>query len=168
MHYYIQVLKKYAVFGGRARRKEYWNFILFNALFSLIIVIIEFSTGMRSMAEGSSTKFGVLSGIYALLTLLPVLSVMVRRLHDTSRSGWWLLIGLIPLIGGIVLFVFSLLDSTPGTNEYGPNPKGVEAAGTPAATPVSSAPVSAATSAPAAPAAPAQNPVTPPGPTTTA
>ena len=76
---------------------------------------------------GSGMGVGLLSGIYGLAVLIPSLAVTVRRLHDIDRSGWWILIRLVPLIGVIVLLVFALLDGTPGDNQYGPNPKGVTA-----------------------------------------
>ena len=113
MHWYLAVLKKYAVFSGRARRKEYWMFFLFNIIIELVL------GGIEGLAGGS----GVLVGIYGLAVLIPGIAVAVRRLHDTDRSGWWLLIGLLPLIGAIVLLVFMVQDSQPGANQYGPNPK---------------------------------------------
>jgi uncharacterized membrane protein YhaH (DUF805 family) len=106
------VFSKYVVFSGRARRSEFWWF----ALFSFILYVI---AGIIDAAIGSS----VLGVIVALALLLPSLAVTVRRLHDTGRSGWWILIGLIPLIGAIVLLVFECQDSQPGTNAYGPSPK---------------------------------------------
>jgi len=120
MNWYLTVLKKYAVFSGRARRKEIWMFILFNILISIALSFVDVATGMYNVESG----MGTLSTIYALAVLIPSIAVGVRRLHDTSRSGWWILIGLIPLIGLIVLIVFYCLDSTPGDNQYGPNPKG--------------------------------------------
>ena len=116
MNWYLKVLKKYAVFQGRARRAEFWYFVLFNFIISFVLAFIE---GL--LAENS----GVLTGLYSLAILIPNLAVSARRLHDTGRSGWWLLIGLIPLIGAIVLIVFWCQDSQPGDNEYGPNPKRV-------------------------------------------
>ena len=113
MNWYLEVLKKYAVFSGRARRKEYWLFLLFNIIISIALGLIE------GLAGGP----GVLPGIYCLAVLLPGIAVSVRRLHDTNRSGWWLLLGLIPLVGGIVLLVFMAQDSGLGENQYGPNPK---------------------------------------------
>jgi len=113
LHWYLAVLKKYAVFSGRARRKEYWMFFLFNIIIELVL------GGIEGLAGGS----GVLVGIYGLAVLIPGIAVAVRRLHDTDRSGWWLLIGLLPLIGAIVLLVFMVQDSQPGANQYGPNPK---------------------------------------------
>lgn len=120
MNWYVQVLKKYAVFSGRARRSEYWYFVLFNIIISVILAVI-------GMAISGQDQFGganLLYLLYSLAVLIPSLAVLVRRLHDTSRSGWWVFIGLIPLIGAIVLLVFLVQDSTPGANEYGENPKG--------------------------------------------
>ena len=113
MNWYLGVLKKYAVFSGRARRKEYWLFLLINLLVALGIAIVESLIGTG----------GLLGSLYALGVFIPSLAVAVRRLHDTNRSGWWLLIGLIPLIGLIVLIVFFVQDSDAGDNAYGPNPK---------------------------------------------
>jgi uncharacterized membrane protein YhaH (DUF805 family)/uncharacterized membrane protein YeaQ/YmgE (transglycosylase-associated protein family) len=119
MNWYLEVLKKYAVFGGRARRKEYWYFVLFNIIIIIVLTFIDVMTGTYNQ----QANIGLLSGIYILVVLIPGIGVAVRRLHDTDRSGWWLLIGLIPLIGGIVLLVFMLQDSKPGANQYGSNPK---------------------------------------------
>ncbi|MDP3126349.1 MAG: DUF805 domain-containing protein, partial [Thiobacillus sp.] len=99
MDWYLGVLKQYAVFKGRARRKEYWFFILFNLIASLLLTLVDFMTGSLDAELG----MGLLSGLYSLAILIPSLAVTVRRLHDTGRTGWWLLIGLIPLIGAIVL-----------------------------------------------------------------
>ena len=121
MNWYLNVLKQYAVFKGRARRKEYWFFILFNLIASVVLTVIDFMTGLLDAELG----IGLLSGLYSLAVLIPSLAVTVRRLHDTDRSGWWLLIGLVPLLGAIVLLVFMLLDGTPGDNRHGASPKGV-------------------------------------------
>lgn len=123
MEWYLEVLRKYAVFSGRARRKEYWFFALFNMLAMLLLSFIDGMIGLYSMESG----MGLLSGIYTLAILIPSIAVTVRRLHDTSRSGWWILIALIPLIGAVVLLVLTVLDSKPGSNQYGPDPKGMEA-----------------------------------------
>jgi uncharacterized membrane protein YhaH (DUF805 family) len=123
MNWYIEVWKKYAVFGGRARRKEYWFFVLFNIIAIFILAFIDALSGTISQEAG----VGLLSGIYSLAVLIPSIAVAVRRLHDTDRVGWWVLIGLIPLIGAIVLIIFFVLDSTPGDNRFGPNPKGTTA-----------------------------------------
>jgi uncharacterized membrane protein YhaH (DUF805 family) len=119
MNWYLEVLKKYAVFEGRAGRKEYWFFILFNILISMALGYVDWLTGNINPETG----LGILSGIYALGVMLPGMAVSVRRLHDTDRSGWWLLITFVPVIGAIVFLYFMVLDSNPETNEYGPTPK---------------------------------------------
>ncbi len=116
MNYYVEVLKKYAVFSGRATRKEYWMFVLYNVIISIIIGIIS-GLIFGKTADGSSND--VLGGIYSLAVLLPSLAVLVRRLHDTGRSGWWILIGLIPLIGTIILIVFLAQKTKAGDAKYG-------------------------------------------------
>jgi uncharacterized membrane protein YhaH (DUF805 family) len=121
--WYLEVLKKYAVFDGRARRKEYLMFILFNIIITAVLALIDSLIGTVIRQGG----FGLLQGLYDLAVLIPTLAVTVRRLHDTGRTGWWILIGLIPVIGGIVLLIFMLLDSESGANQYGPNPKAEEA-----------------------------------------
>lgn len=120
MNWYLEVLKKYAVFSGRARRKEYWYFTLFSTLISLALALIDSQLGTFNSEAGT----GLLGGLYSLAVLIPGIAVSVRRLHDTDHSGWWLFLALVPCIGAIVLFVFTVTDSTPGTNEYGPSPKG--------------------------------------------
>ncbi|MGQ0595068.1 MAG: DUF805 domain-containing protein [Gammaproteobacteria bacterium] len=119
MRWYFEVLKKYAMFKGRARREEYWYFVLFNTLITIGLGMIDGVTGLFSPEAG----VGLLSGLYSLAVLIPSIAVSVRRLHDTDRSGWWLLISLVPLVGAIVLLVFLVLDSQPGENQYGSNPK---------------------------------------------
>jgi uncharacterized membrane protein YhaH (DUF805 family) len=116
MDWYLEVLKKYAVFEGRAGRKEYWFFILFNILISMALGYVDWLTGNINPETG----LGILSGIYALGVMIPGMAVSVRRLHDTDRSGWWLLITFVPVIGAIVFLYFMVLDSNPETNEYGP------------------------------------------------
>ena len=113
MDWYMAVLRKYADFSGRARRREYWMFVLISFLISCGLAVIS--------AMANSLTF--LSWIYSLAVLVPSLAVSVRRLHDIGRSGWWLLIGLIPLVGIIVLIVFFATEGQPGDNQYGPNPK---------------------------------------------
>ena len=119
MNWYLHVLKNYATFSGRARRKEYWMFFLISALISIVLTLLDILLGTYSVEY----EAGLFSGLYSLLILIPSIAVVVRRLHDTDRSGWWILISLIPLIGVIVLFVFMCLDSQPGTNRFGVNPK---------------------------------------------
>lgn len=124
MNSYLATLKKYAVFDGRAQRKEYWLFVLFNLIVSIVLTIVDRLTGTYSADYG----MGALGAVYALAVLLPGIGVSVRRLHDTDRSGWWLLIVFIPILGALVLLVFMILDGTPGTNRFGPNPKETAAA----------------------------------------
>jgi uncharacterized membrane protein YhaH (DUF805 family) len=114
MDWYLTALKKYAVFRGRARRKEYWYFFLFNLLISLGLSLIDGALGLVSSEGG----FGLFSGIYSLVVLIPAIAVAVRRLHDTGRSGLWLLIGFIPIIGVIVLIIFLASASQPEPNQY--------------------------------------------------
>ncbi len=122
MNYFISCIKdKYCCFSGRARRKEYWMFVLFNIIFSFVIGFISvFLANVTNV-----TAFLYLSTIYNLAMILPGLSVGVRRLHDTDKSGWFVLLGLIPIVGAIILLVFMCLDSNPGANRFGPNPKGL-------------------------------------------
>jgi uncharacterized membrane protein YhaH (DUF805 family) len=124
------VFSQYAGFGGRARRSEYWWFVLFSVLVGIVTSILDIALGTDF--EGSITSSGLFSLIANLALLLPSLAVAVRRLHDTDRSGWWILIALIPLIGAIVLLVFFVQDGTPGANRFGPSPKHQAAAGWPA------------------------------------
>jgi uncharacterized membrane protein YhaH (DUF805 family) len=132
MKWFLDALRsKYATFTGRARRKEYWYFVLFYVLAFIVLLVVDEVTGTLDEEAG----IGLLSAIFVLATIIPLLAVTVRRLHDTDRSGWWVLINLVPIIGGIVLLVFTLLDSQPGANRFGPNPKGVMGAGTPPSSP---------------------------------
>ncbi len=113
------VFNNYANFEGRARRREYWLFYLANAIIYLILFL--FCLGLDY-----SILIDAVWGILGLVLLIPGLALSVRRLHDTNRSGWWLLISLIPIIGTIIFFVFSVLPGTEGENEYGPDPKANE------------------------------------------
>lgn len=106
-------LTQYATFSGRARRSEYWFFYLAVTIAMIVASVLDQALGLNY----------VLYGVVALALLLPNLATAARRLHDTNRSGWWLLIGLVPLVGAIVLLVFLVQDSTPGVNQYGPSPK---------------------------------------------
>jgi uncharacterized membrane protein YhaH (DUF805 family) len=119
MNWYLDAWKNYANFQGRARRKAFWMFALFNIIAIVALTFVEGLIGLRG-----ESGYGILSGIYSLAVILPALALAVRRLHDTGRSGWWILIGLVPLVGGIILIVFYVLDSQPGSNQYGPNPIG--------------------------------------------
>lgn len=109
------VFSKYATFSGRARRSEYWYFILFTVIISAAIGVI--STFSRDVGT-------ILTGVWELATLIPSLALVWRRLHDIGKSGAWYFIILVPLVGAIILLVFICKDSQPGSNQYGPNPKG--------------------------------------------
>ena len=119
MNWYLKVMKQYADFDGRARRTEYWMFVLFNIIFSVVAVVLDNVLGIAMEGIG----YGPLYGLYVLAMIIPSLSVAVRRLHDTGKSGWMLLIALIPIIGSIWLLVLYATDGNPGENEYGSNPK---------------------------------------------
>jgi uncharacterized membrane protein YhaH (DUF805 family) len=123
MNWYLKVLKQYADFSGRARRKEYWMFALFNIIFIVVAMILDNVLGLTA----GELPYGVFYFLYAFAVLIPGLAVSVRRLHDVGKSGWMLLIALIPLIGAIWLLVLMVTDSNPGENQYGPNPKEVTA-----------------------------------------
>ncbi|MFF3375920.1 DUF805 domain-containing protein [Streptomyces sp. NPDC002680] len=116
MNYFLDVLKKYAVFSGRARRKEYWMFVLFASIVYIALLAIGFA--IHAVWIGF---------VFYVAILLPALGVAVRRLHDTGRTGWWLLFGFVPLVGSITLLVFACLEGDQGDNKYGPNPKAVPA-----------------------------------------
>ena len=113
MNWYIDVLKKYAVFSGRAGRKEFWMFILFNFIVEIFLWGIEFIVANAEMVTANLVILSI-SLIYSLGVMCPSIAVTVRRLHDTGRSGWWVLIGLVPIIGTIVLVVFTVQDSQQG------------------------------------------------------
>ena len=119
MKWYLAVLKKYAVFSGRARRKEYWMFVLFNFIFLIVAVLLDNLLGTNFGLGG----YGWIYLLYALAVLIPALAVLIRRLHDIGKSGWWIFISLIPLAGEIWVLVLLATDSKPGQNQYGPNPK---------------------------------------------
>lgn len=118
MGWYLKVLMNYFGFRGRARRREFWAFALVHVLIIVLLVMVD-----SFLSGGANGGYGVLSGLYWLATLLPAIAVGVRRLHDTGRSGLWILISFIPILGALVLIFFYLLDSEPGTNQYGSNPK---------------------------------------------
>ena len=123
MNWYLAVLKNYVGFSGRARRKELWMFVLFNIIFAIVALIIDRIIGTSFGHMG----YGIIYVLYCLAVFLPGLAVQVRRLHDLGKSGWMILIALIPLVGAIWLLVLYCLDSQPGENQYGPNPKEVAA-----------------------------------------
>ncbi len=117
MNWFMVALQKYAVFSGRAQRAEYWYFLLFYFLISIGVTILDLRLGVSWMALPTI--------IFTLAMAVPSLAVSARRLHDTDRSGWWVLIAFIPVIGTIVLLVLAALEGTQGENRFGPNPKGI-------------------------------------------
>ena len=135
MKYVINVFKKYAVFKGRARRAEYWSFVLFNAI--ILIPLYIWNIQSKSIIVDNSVKISLTNSsihaapviqsailsLYLLVTFLPSLSVMVRRLHDSGKSGWWWFLGIIPVIGPLCIIILMTLNSTSGENKYGSNPK---------------------------------------------
>lgn len=129
MNYYLNALKNYAIFSGRARRSEYWYFALFNLIFAIVAMMLDkaFATSftIQTTAGPINLFYGYVYIIYALFVLLPSLAILVRRLHDVGKSGWFVLITLIPLVGSIWILVLLCTDSVPGKNQYGFNPKGI-------------------------------------------
>ncbi|WP_375196889.1 DUF805 domain-containing protein [Sphingobium sp.] len=133
MDWMVLPLRRYARFSGRARPREYWMFVLFLFLCFVGLSIVEgvlglttadhwFQRGPWWAGAGYSTRGGPLTGLFSLAILIPYIAVAVRRLHDTDRSGWWLLIVFFPIIGSIVLLVFFIMGGTRGPNRFGPDP----------------------------------------------
>ena len=120
MNPYLDVLRKYAVFSGRASRSQYWGFFLINMAVGLGLAIFDGIIGTVS-----EQGYGILSVFYGLAVLIPSIAVFMRRLHDTGRSAWWSLIIFLPLVNIVCFLLFTLSDSQPGLNKYGPNPKGI-------------------------------------------
>jgi uncharacterized membrane protein YhaH (DUF805 family) len=120
MAWYLLAWQRATDFSGRSRRKEYWYFQLFNAIVMIFLGL--FAVAFSDQGKPAMIPFGLMFA-YGLVLFVPSLAVTVRRLHDIGKSGWWYLIAFVPLIGGLVLFVFTVLDSDPDRNEYGPNPK---------------------------------------------
>jgi len=121
--------KRYRDFRGRSRRSEYWFIQLFLVVTNIAVAIIDLALmGWdvdRFIANGGG---GIVGLVWILVTIVPALAVLVRRLHDTGKSGWWVLVGFLPLVGAIVLLVFTVTDSSPGENKFGPSPKESSAA----------------------------------------
>jgi len=121
MEWYLKVVRdNYANFKGRARRKEYWMFILFNFIASCIAAIIDKILG-TALTAGS--MYGWVYLLYCLAVFIPSLAVFVRRLHDVGKSGFWIFIALIPIVGAIWLLVLLCTAGDSGSNKYGPSPK---------------------------------------------
>lgn len=119
MNWFTDVLtKKYAEFDGRARRTEFWMFTLISTLISIALAVVD------TFVLAPTVGVGFLQPLYGLAVLVPSIAVGVRRLHDTGKSGLWYLLILVPCIGALVLIIFFVQDSQPGSNQYGPNPKG--------------------------------------------
>ena len=131
----FEALRKYAEFEGRARRSEYWLFTLFQVLvtfglFFLLVVLGAATGGAEDQLGAGALMILALLGLFCLAMFIPSLAVSIRRLHDSDKSGWWLLLSFVPF-GGFVVFIFTLLDGTPGENRYGPDPKGRAGYGNP-------------------------------------
>ena len=123
MNWYLKVLQQYFDFKGRARRKEYWMFYLFNIIATFILIIID-----SLLFDIANDGLPILTLLYSLGVAIPSLAVTIRRLHDTGRSGWWFFVSFVPFVGGIILLIFTVMDSEPGKNNWGPNPKEKELA----------------------------------------
>ena len=119
MNWFVTALRNYAVFSGRSRRGEYWYFGLFYLIFYGVAAIVDVMAGTFDRASG----IGLFTGILTLAFLISSFFVTVRRLHDTGRTGWWLLIAFVPVVGAIILLVFLAQDSEAGANRFGANPK---------------------------------------------
>ncbi|MFN8659007.1 MAG: DUF805 domain-containing protein [Candidatus Obscuribacterales bacterium] len=120
MDNYLKVIQNYAGFSGRAGRKEYWMFVLFNVIIMLAIAVVFGAIGAMIKVELSWV-----ASLYSLAVMCPSIAVGIRRLHDQDKSGWWILTGLIPFVGGIVILVLMCLEGSPGDNRFGPSPKAI-------------------------------------------
>ena len=128
MHWYVKVLRAYAVLGGRAHRREYWMFTLVSAIVTVVAVLSDQVLGTATVIvlgyqPDVEIHFGLLELIYSFAVLVPSWAVAVRRLHDIDRSGWWVLLTFVPIVGWIVLLVFAVQDGTRGANRFGADPK---------------------------------------------
>jgi uncharacterized membrane protein YhaH (DUF805 family) len=123
MAWYLLAWQRATDFSGRSRRTEYWMFQLFNFLAAVLLGSLAFGYGALFGEKDGFNMFAMCMGVFGVISFIPALAITIRRLHDIGRSGWWYLIAFVPLIGGLILIVFTLLDSDPDRNEYGPNPK---------------------------------------------
>jgi len=117
--------QKYVTFSGRARRSEYWWWWLFTVIVGTVAVIADNALGLHISTTSGADKVGWVTAVATLFLVLPTIAVTFRRLHDTGRSGWWWLLGLLCCVGELLVFIFCISDSAAGPNQYGPNPKGV-------------------------------------------
>jgi uncharacterized membrane protein YhaH (DUF805 family) len=134
MNYYLKVLTNFS-FGGRARRAEFWWFVLLNFIVSIILNVVGTTANLTWSPDpsmGPMYAFSIPSLVYGLLVLIQGIALSVRRLHDTNKSGWWLLLFLLPILGFIILIVFYVLPGTVGPNKYGDDPKAAAAQPAPA------------------------------------
>ncbi|MDF8332366.1 DUF805 domain-containing protein [Novosphingobium cyanobacteriorum] len=126
MEWMLMPYRRYADFSGRSRRKEYWMFALLSMIVAFVSVMLMFAGGMGSdgTAPGGTFWLGtLLIVVWGLGSIVPSIAVQVRRFHDQGRSGWMVLLGFIPYVGGIIVLVFMCLEGTRGPNQYGPDPK---------------------------------------------
>jgi uncharacterized membrane protein YhaH (DUF805 family) len=131
-NYWLAAWNNFGVFSGRARRMEYWLFRLEIMLVGLVIgvpfALLKGTTSSEIVPESNSLMGILILGVVAILSIILIivdLGVTIRRLHDTGKSGWWIFIRLVPYIGSLVIFIFMVMDSEAGENQYGPNPKGI-------------------------------------------
>lgn len=122
MNYYLFCLKNYTNFSGRANRQEYWMFVLFNFIFAALALILDNVLGTALSFTGNVLHYGWFYMLYILATFIPGIAVFVRRMHDIDKSGWMILLSLIPCIGGIWLLVLLITEGTTGENKYGQDP----------------------------------------------
>jgi uncharacterized membrane protein YhaH (DUF805 family) len=130
MHWMLMPLRRYAEFEGRSRRKEYWMFVLLQWLVAcaigLLVILLYLTTTTETQMMAVLTPVLILAGLFSLFCLIPGIAVTIRRLHDTDRSGWNLLWGLVPFVGGFILLYFYVIEGDPGPNRFGPDPKGAD------------------------------------------
>jgi uncharacterized membrane protein YhaH (DUF805 family) len=130
MDWMLMPLKRYGDFSGRSRRKEYWMFALLNMMVIIFLMLLGFAGISQSGDLGTLSIIAIaLGAIWVLGTFIPGLAVQVRRFHDQNKSGWFVLLGLIPYIGGLIILIFMVLDGTAGQNRFGPDPKDRQAEG---------------------------------------
>ncbi|MEH6828180.1 MAG: DUF805 domain-containing protein [Parasphingorhabdus sp.] len=128
MEWMLMPLRRYADFSGRSRRKEYWMFVLLLLIVGVVLALVTggFSSVMDPTSMGGDATMGagsMILGLFYLAIFIPALAVQVRRFHDQDKSGWFVLLNFIPLVGGLIVFIFMCLDGTRGDNRFGPDPK---------------------------------------------